>query len=1145
MPIAIVEYPEPLTTASRTSRQPRMFIESDAYHQLVQELRRYCKDQIHGRSFLISGHRGSGKTTLVLNAFEQIERESWKDPVRFQRPLLVLLNGPSLLPKPDDQETQGGSDLVVNEMESVLIQITLGLHRAVAAHFSQAFREFIVQHGPSRKQELAAQLELELDEYAGNGRLREYWRRADAIACGILFRDLRVSDQGLRELVALGSVCEAHRRISGTLNRKEEIKAGAKQESKAELGFETRKEILPAIISLLTGGAAGAGVLAVPNSPPQLAIFTGFLVALLSALAARLSVSQSRQRSAAQEDLFVPDLSVATLDRVLPVLIRRLRHAGLAPIFVIDELDKVDSLTDRINAMVFRLKKLIAEEACFCFVTDRRYFEELRVRAAITPYSTEYTYFSNQLFVTFRHSDLHRYLREVLKPEGALSYTNTVELEKSKPSEQQSDAKPPSVEEFADLAVLPFILLHASQMHPIDLRRELTHLSGASGNIEPVGTIRTSSCFLLELRIQVAIELLLDDEDMNLELERQPAFRRLAYDGLYYISRCWERDEDELSLNNAAEQEFEKYLCERMVSEQPLKSETTSDLQNFGVQLLKRFYFWRAPTQVKESPLRISESDKTFLWHRVHKLADLLSTPGKILDEAKTQMSHRDDFPPIILDVLQAAESLDPLLSKKVGNDEVYTWLFRRSGRPLFEKFENTAVSVGKFGNWPWLTYINAIRTFEQKLQSLSASLIDPTTLSADLGVIRSAPAWPAVKRAMDSLDTNFGHAGYNEAVSDISTLRLYVDLVHASRETITLALFCGSCIGFHADLNPLDQAVFVGLKIISSTYKPPVTSEDRVLSYLRALADEIRKWLNVEVPNFSALSLDAATDVDTWAHSVSQSKDEVFRAMPRVLRQRLDEAKRQSPSSFWEKRLQNRDIEFDLDLLLCASHNEGPFRILSFNVEAMTARALSRALVLAVSREQKPEVPRWIAIAALQQLGLLAEPEVIKKELVSLFHDQEKGTEEFQITQRWSVGPLQSRQFRAIIVSKEEDSIAEKWKLSSQNAALILRETELDSIIKLGTDFVRTLSVDWIVFDLTSKTIPARRRRSARPLPEARPRTKKFVAFFENAKISTTGSSTIPLAIMVPANSPYRKLLEYKRIIDPSSLDDMFEQLR
>ena len=135
--------------------------------------------------------------------------------------------------------------------------------------------------------EAPGQLALELDEYPGKARLREFWRRAAALPGGLLPRsfegspgssgDRRVADQGIRELVALCSVSEAYRRISGTIQAKREDKAGAQRSDTRTRDVEMKgKDFLPPLITLLTGGAVASGVAAgtaVYNQPGPADIF--------------------------------------------------------------------------------------------------------------------------------------------------------------------------------------------------------------------------------------------------------------------------------------------------------------------------------------------------------------------------------------------------------------------------------------------------------------------------------------------------------------------------------------------------------------------------------------------------------------------------------------------------------------------------------------------------------------------------------------------------------------------------------------------------------------------------------------------------------------------------------------------------------
>jgi hypothetical protein len=113
--------------------------------------------------------------------------------------------------------------------------------------------------------------------------------------------------------------------------------------------------------------------------------------------------------------------------------------------------------------MIRRLKKLVAENACFCFLADRSYLEEMQQRMLAEPYSIEHTYFTHQLFIAFRHTDMAAYLHEILGRPGSGDVQNL-------------DVSRNLAEEQLDHAVLPYILKHAAQMHAIDLLRQRLYL---------------------------------------------------------------------------------------------------------------------------------------------------------------------------------------------------------------------------------------------------------------------------------------------------------------------------------------------------------------------------------------------------------------------------------------------------------------------------------------------------------------------------------------------------------------------------------------------------------------------------------------------------------------------------------------------
>jgi hypothetical protein len=150
----------------------RPFMASQAFNVLQRDLRRYLRGEVAGRSILISGHRGAGKTALVARAIQDCEREVMTDAVRPidprqrslppQRPLLVKLHGPTLLaidaPKPAAPAEPIGSgpavvitatagaapakaaeDKADKPAATTLSLITIALYRALAAEAAKAY----------------------------------------------------------------------------------------------------------------------------------------------------------------------------------------------------------------------------------------------------------------------------------------------------------------------------------------------------------------------------------------------------------------------------------------------------------------------------------------------------------------------------------------------------------------------------------------------------------------------------------------------------------------------------------------------------------------------------------------------------------------------------------------------------------------------------------------------------------------------------------------------------------------------------------------------------------------------------------------------------------------------------------------------
>src|SRR5262249_40046462 len=144
---------------------------------------------------------------------------------------------------------------------------------------------------------------------------------------------------------------------------KSKAEAEFKQKQEIEKLAE-RKELANAVAGIVAGGIAGSGVALNGAHTIGNGIFAG-LVFILSAVITTALLNytsvRTRTRTRSRERNIQWDRSVASLDLMLPLSIARVLDAGRAPIFVIDELDKVNEIQDKLERLINRLKHIVAD----------------------------------------------------------------------------------------------------------------------------------------------------------------------------------------------------------------------------------------------------------------------------------------------------------------------------------------------------------------------------------------------------------------------------------------------------------------------------------------------------------------------------------------------------------------------------------------------------------------------------------------------------------------------------------------------------------------------------------------------------------------------------------------------------------------
>jgi hypothetical protein len=1106
MPILIRRSPEPLSEQSaRPGEEGLVYTaSSNASRILKHELRRYCDGHIQGRSFLIAGHRGAGKTTMVSDVLTNVIKLSQSRDVAL-RPLPVMLHGPSLfqaLPSDvraaaDKQAVKAGSSAtspasgpapastpapatappaplapppggapastpaaapakpldeeskVELQAELALKQIILGLHRAVAREYAAAYRRVLLpEQGVwastvelSERGELAAQFELELMEDPPASRLRELWEHVGALEEGILFPKgrpadlqqarhaqetftptLRVADQGTRELVALNGICNAHQRISGDLSNVANEKDTQGQTSEKTTGVEPKlADALKPVTTVLSAAIVAGGSMAGQLVTWPGALVLGVLAAVASSLVWKRSVTFSGKRERIVDTKFIPDLTVRTLDRVLPTLLERLRTAGLAPVFVIDELDKVDGLSDRIMAMVHYLKKLVAESVFTCFLTDRGYMEFLRLAERQKAYGVAYSYFSHPLLIAHEPGDLDAYLDEML----VLSDTGGAR----------------ATEDAADKEILKWVLRHRSQMHALKLTRELAALRSDGGSINiPVGTVRRSVFYKIDATLQVAIEYYLNSEALVGWSMQRPNMRQTLFDALYYISREWLSGKPELDLREDQKAVFRRALYKRMNLEE--------------VCIRKQGDAHDGTPRGAEKDL-ISDDDLKLLFGTVCEMADNFLSGGMSAARIQTtwprNRNEREGAPKAprperpVLDVLMFKdEPPSSFLIRDTKHAGLYKFRYWQSGQERGERTARAPAAVYDEAEQHLLFITTLDQSISELLQPeqgapLSTAGSSLMLMCAELNVFPQSPPWADANTAHQTLmQARNGQGNPVELEDQLSLVSEFVQMLRGSLDALGPTLLIAACLGGMVPYAGFDTAIVAALRILAKGFGFAALNSTQiqgVLQKFQAHVDRLDDPLPPP-PGFSTetgelLPLSRERLLDAW---------EVGRryAMSADWAASADRAWTQLEARLAAYERGSKFETAGFDEILCAAHEIGPVKILPLQVDNAPLRAWTLALIGAMrphgALAPGDRIPFGIVGHALLRSGFGRYETSFIDALINTLQSVAEATPEEGAALRRALSESSAMKREAaptgavIFICKKEGSVAEAW---------------------------------------------------------------------------------------------------------------------
>jgi hypothetical protein len=1026
------------------------FIGSKAYLTLKREVEGYMLDDARGRSMLIAGHRGSGKTTLALRVIDDVMRQLLAQAVtdalargasegmQPRRPLLVKLHGPSLLtaslpklrddssseeskepdaPAPaakkrsddddddddaDDQadaqdsadeaapeaepdaitegdredaaaaggqparagaagenppgkedagETQrpdaraskpaGGGpaapparkaqakapkptdaakpkNIEKQQVHAALVHITIALYRALAGEVAQSYTNHAREANRARPRgdqiDLAGQLTLELDKAPDPATLRAYWARLGRRRSGVLWPRVvgeKIADQGVREIIAVATAAQAFQVCSGAVTyRKTEKDSSAREATLTSTGTLNLKDAINGLFALLAAGLAGAGAIATRHgfgAAAAAAIATG----LLSRLTLNWSSKRNLKNVSTLDYTFIVDRSIETLDRELPSVVNRIRDAGLAPIFVVDELDKLPDPNNTIGALIVRLKHIVADFGFFCFLTDRDYYEFIQHKLQSEAYPREHTYFSNLLFLTYRPQDIAAHLKSIMLPADLPS----------------TDATPAELER----TLLVQFIVHRAKLNITDLRREIAAMSDDGNRLAyQAGDLREHPFYKLPVMLQVAVDHLLKTPAMAARIDKAPYFAQLAADALYFISRCWERNEP--GFDNRPEA-VRAYLLERMLVRQPGAADARQRDEIGGPDLM-------------------------ILLEHIGILTDLLRDPQLMQRKLRKQPGLTAEGS-ILLDYIP--DKLGPFL-RPSGNDDL-PYLF------AFDAFGSERPAPGAQPERQDLDreILRLVRFVDSLGTALTMLSTDVPTLAAN-EIIPASTAWDVVQNNKRRLLDEFrGERRRRDVAAEIPIVRSFVNEIRARAGGLPLVVLLAYYVMRDAGPQATMAQAFAALaRHINLRDVANITDAQAALTNL-----ERYLHLRPDFPIDAAARLTAAMENEShWHAELRRARDGYA---PVALG--LDEA------AIW-KRWSDRLVAILLngrplidpagyDEVIFAAQDRLPSSLLRRDLDSLSALDWTELALKGFAARGSPTgAPQWAFVAALRALG-------------------------------------------------------------------------------------------------------------------------------------------------------------------------------
>lgn len=561
--------------------------------------------------------------------------------------------------------------------------------------------------------------------------------------------------------------------------------------------------------------------------------------------------------------------------------------------------------------------------------------------------------------------------------------------------------------------------------------------------------------------MQVAIEWLLDGDDVQARISGNPYYRQVVYDALYYVSRLWEDagadepripgfkefgtgPEDQKPGLALDKEKFSAYIESRSALEdpQPPKEAAIAELPG-GPGKEPPALDPSAAADASAPPAedaasngkpagdhpRISGKDFEFLFGKVEELLSFLCKPQELISEI--ERSPRQIKPPdfILLEIPKTAALRllirKPDKSKKKKEKPQYRWLYDMSGRSLQPReVGNIIEEVG-----------DQIAYIRETMAGLNqVGVAEDLKTMAEAAIIPRPSEWkekvlPALER-LDRLSADGNAYGNMDADSD--AVLEFATALDEYKPNLKAALVSAA---FFA------PEVSVSLLSPEARFSAALTQISQLLQLKATTDEDLRKLTALlnSLPGGPGFAYE-----DPFDQVLTLSAELLGR--PPVSKEesdRITESGWNYVKDRFSKRFHDGTDKFDAryEDVFTSLKKTGAGHEVALDFSTITVSAWTNLLLRALIEDR---IPAWLRVAAAVELDM---PRMAERLLASIHEDRARPEQwVFEALRKLTVQPIRRN---ILVLAVDQGSITQAWTRSTRHAALVTTVTDCARLVE------------------------------------------------------------------------------------------------